>query len=113
MLAQEMAHRKGKGSGGRATYYTLTDVFALCIFHHRCQDGEAGEVISGRSRKAEILHLYESTDPVTFSGDRLLILDSYVNDRGGQRARQGLKDAITEALAVHAFAGRVPATVDK
>jgi len=108
-----MAHRRGKGMGGRASQYAMLDVFALCTFHHRCQDGEGGEVISGRSRIEQVLLVYEEIDPDTFPGDLLIALDGYVHDTpNGRFGKRGLKYAITEALAVYAFAGRVPTTVD-
>ena len=110
--AREMAHVDGKGSGGRSAVYTLRDVLALCVFHHRCQDGEGGEAISGRSRRAEVMHLYETIDAGTFPGEMLLKLDMYVNERTATPVA-GLKRAISYALAEYAFAGRVPATISE
>ena len=112
--AREMAHRKGKGMGGRASRYFMCDVFALCTFHHRCQDGEGGEVISGRSRREQVEVLYTEVDPDVFPGDLLIALDGYVHDMPRQRnGKRGLKSAITEALALYAFAGRTPRTEDR
>ena len=107
--ASEMAHRIGKGMGGRSSVYTLAEVFGLCRFHHRCQDGEGGETIDGRSRRDEVYVLYAEMNPDTFPGLLFLTIDNYLHETDGIRQSYvvKLKYAISEALWRYARAGRV------
>ncbi len=106
----QMAHRDGKGMGGRSKSYTTADVFVLCPFHHRCQDGEGGEVIDGRARADEVYLLYCEINPETFDSWLLMALDVYLNPgamSGGGKFVPKLKKAISEALWLYADANRV------